>query len=128
MNTVQTILFYDGGCPLCRREINHYQRLDRTGRVEWVDISRDTPLLQAFGIPLATAMARLHALTRDGRLVTGAYAFAAVWSELPYYRWLAKGLWALRLLGLLDRAYQRFADWRFRRRCRDGVCGAVAAD
>jgi predicted DCC family thiol-disulfide oxidoreductase YuxK len=28
------VVFYVGGCPLCRREISHYRRLDRRGAVE----------------------------------------------------------------------------------------------
>ncbi len=28
------------------------------------------------------------------------------------------------LIGLLDFAYGRFARWRWRRRCRDGVCAS----
>lgn len=122
MNLPKTIMFYDGGCPLCRREIEHYQRLDTAGRIEWLDISRDASLLQAFGITLDTAMARLHVLHRDGWMATGAAAFAVVWSELPYYRVLAHLLYRLNLLPLLERLYNRFARWRFQRRCRDGVC------
>lgn len=29
----KTTVFYDGGCPLCRREIDHYRRIDPTGRI-----------------------------------------------------------------------------------------------
>jgi hypothetical protein len=60
MNLPKTIMFYDGGCPLCSREIKHYRRLDSAGRIDWIDISRDASLLQAMGITLETAMARLH--------------------------------------------------------------------
>lgn len=116
-------VFYDGGCPLCSREIKHYQRLDTAGRIEWTDITRDEDLLRTLGITLNTAMARFHVLNRDGRLVTGAYAFAVVWAQLPYYRRLARLLESLGLLPLLERLYSRFARWVFRHRCREGVCG-----
>lgn len=32
------VVFFDGGCPLCVREISHYKRLDRDGAVSWVDL------------------------------------------------------------------------------------------
>ncbi|HYQ91808.1 MAG TPA: DCC1-like thiol-disulfide oxidoreductase family protein, partial [Candidatus Competibacteraceae bacterium] len=85
-------------------------------------ISRDASLLHAFGITLDMAMARLHVLHRDRWIATGAAAFAVVWSELPYYLVLARLLYRLNLLPPLERLYNRFARWRFQRRCWDGVC------
>ena len=123
MSTVlRPTMYYDGGCPLCRREVAHYRRLDSDGRVRWLDLSEDPSELQDLGVSLPEAMARLHVRDRSGRLVSGAWAFAAVWDELPYYRWLARLIRALHLLPVLDVAYRRFADWRFRRRCAEGAC------
>jgi predicted DCC family thiol-disulfide oxidoreductase YuxK len=68
-------------------------------------------------------MARIHGVTRDGRVVSGVRAFVVVWRELPYYRGLALLERWPRLLRFLDRVYDRFAVWRLRRRCADGVCG-----
>jgi predicted DCC family thiol-disulfide oxidoreductase YuxK len=125
MNAPQTIMFYDGGCPLCSREVNHYRRLDRSHRVQWVDMTQNPTLPQAFGISYQTAMERLHVLHRDGRMLSGAYAFAAIWSELPYYRVLAKIVRFPGILAALDGAYRLFARWRYRRRCEDGVCSVA---
>ncbi|MEE4379832.1 MAG: DUF393 domain-containing protein [Candidatus Competibacteraceae bacterium] len=122
MDTPKTIMFYDGGCPLCSREVAHYQRLDKAGRIEWIDISQDMTVLEAFGISFTTAMARLHVLYRDGRLLSGAYAFAAIWSELPYYRLLAVMLRLPGMLTGLDALYRLFARWRFQQRCSDNLC------
>jgi predicted DCC family thiol-disulfide oxidoreductase YuxK len=122
MNPCKTIMFFDGGCSLCSREVAHYRRLDKRQRIEWIDITKDMTLLNAFGIPSQTAMERLHVLYRDGRLLSGAYAFAAIWSELSYYSLLAS---IVRLPGFLiglDHLYGLFARWRFRRRCRQGTC------
>ncbi len=124
---MRTTMFYDGGCPLCRREIAHYRRLDRAGRVRWLDIARDAHEIEGLGVPLHDAMARLHVRDRSGRLVSGAWAFAAVWEELPHYRWLSRLLRGLRLLPLVDIAYRRFAGWRFHRRCAEGACAAAGS-
>jgi len=121
---LRTTMFYDGGCPLCRQEVAHYRRLDQEGRIRWVDITRDPDVLDALGIPLHQAMARLHVRDASGRVLSGAWAFAAVWDELPYYRRLSQGLRALHLLAPLDIAYRRFARWRLRRRCDRGACAA----
>ena len=120
--TQRPVMFYDGACPLCAREVRHYRNLDKTGTVEWVDIAQDPQRLEAQGVSLSAGLQRLHALDRHGRLVSGVPAFAAVWDGLPGYRHLARAVRALGLVRPLDWAYRRFARWRFQRRCRDETC------
>ena len=115
-------IFFDGGCPLCRREVSHYRRLDRGGRVRWIDIASDPEALGSHGIAYAAAMQRLHAIDERGQVVSGVAAFLVAWRQLPGYRHLAHAIARLRLVTILDRAYARFAVWRLRRRCIDGVC------
>ena len=115
-------MFYDGDCPLCRREVDHYRRVDRAAAVNWVDISVDTRQLESLGIAPVAAMRHLHVIDRQGCLQIGARAFATIWDELSCYRWLGHVVRLPGLLWLLDRAYRRFADWRLQRRCRGGNC------
>lgn len=114
--------YFDGGCPLCSREIAHYRRIDRTGAIEWVDITADRGALASAGLDPLTAMRRLHAREPDGAWVAGVPAFLAIWRRLPGYRHLATWITRLRLTRPLDRVYGHFADWRLARRCRDGTC------
>lgn len=124
LSSARPSMLFDGGCPLCRREVAHYQRIDqRRQAVNWVDIRQDQQLLDAHGISVSQAMQRLHVITSDGRVLTGAAAFVVIWEALPYYRWLAQFVRLPGMLALLEFAYTRFARWRFRRRCREGVCG-----
>ncbi len=121
----RTTMFYDGGCPVCSREVAHYQRLDRHGRIEWADIHADPRIANSIGLTYEEAMARLHVRDRSGKVLSGAWAFAAVWDELPYYRWLARLLRALHLLPVANLAYIPFAKRRFRRRvCETGTCAS----
>lgn len=102
-------VWYDGSCPLCRREITLMRRLDWRSRVDFIDIGSAAP--EACPLDPAELLARMHA--GDGqRLYDGAAAFAAMWRQLPL-------LWPLgqlaRLpfaLALLERAYVRFLRWR----------------
>ena len=119
----RTVVFYDGGCPLCRREIAHYRRLGWSPGLEWLDITRDRERLSDYGLTQRQAMASFHVLDGDGRWHRGAAAFVALWSQLPYYRRLAALVRMLRLTGPLEAVYRRWAVWRLRGRCRDGVCG-----
>ncbi len=119
----RTTMFYDGGCPLCSREVAHYRGLDPNGRIDWIDIHADPGAVDSIGVKYEEAMARLHVRDGAGKVKTGVWAFAAVWDALPYYRWLARILRALRLLPALDLAYTRFARWRFKRQaCATGSC------
>lgn len=115
----RTTVFYDGGCPLCRREISHYKKLDRDRNISWVDITTEPATLDNFGLNSRAAMSRFHVLDTRGRWQTGAWGFAEVWSELPGYRWVEKIVRVSRTLPLLDRLYSKFARWRYRRRCLD---------
>ena len=114
--TDQITMFYDGGCPLCRREVGHYRRLDRARRVRWIDIDGQGEPLEPFHLTRSDAMARLHVLDRDGQMQSGAAAFVALWSALPYYRWLARFVQSLGLIPILERLYVPFARWRMSRR------------
>ena len=122
-NANNPTVFYDGGCPLCRREIARYWELDRDGAVDWVDLLGAPERLDAAGISTAQAMARLHVIDGDGRILTGVPGLVALWRRLPYYRYLAGLVTGLRLATPLDWAYGRFAAWRYRRRCAEGACG-----
>ncbi len=119
---MKTTMFFDGGCPLCSREVAHYRRLDRSGRIHWVDITNQPETLLEYGIAYGAAMERLHALDEHGQVVSGVPAFVAVWRQLPGYRHLAGAVEGLSLVPVLDWLYRRFASWRLKRRCRDGAC------
>ena len=121
-----TVVFYDGGCPLCSREISHYARMDRAGMIAWVDITRDQTLMTALGVTFEQAMQRLLVLDRNGLLVDGARAFLAIWSELPRYRVLARLIYRCGALTLLEKAYARFAARRYRARCQSLACASRA--
>src|SRR5206468_3690779 len=82
-------VYYDGGCPLCRAEIDQYRRCAGAERLAFVDVGRET---QALGpdLPRAAALRRFHVRTAEGQLVSGAAAFACLWQTLPGWRWLGR--------------------------------------
>lgn len=117
---MKPVIFYDGSCGLCRREIAHYRRLDQAQRITWVDIVQQPERLQAQGVEYLQAMAILHGLDEQGRLVRGSANFLMIWDQLPYYRTLAWLVRELRLPALMEWCYRHFARWRFQRRMRKG--------
>ena len=55
-------LLYDGGCPLCMREVNFLRRRDRKQQLAFVDINADDyKSLEHGGVTYREAMGRIHA-------------------------------------------------------------------
>ena len=114
------LLPFDGGCPVCRREVSHYQRLHPVQPLRFVDLSSD-PALPPDAPPTEALLARLHARLPDGRWVHGARAFVALWACLPGWRWLARAAAFPGVVPVLDLAYAGFLRvrslWRPAPRC-----------
>lgn len=124
-NKAKPTVFYDGGCPLCKKEISHYMGLDRDCLIVWIDITEQDFVLKSYGISLQQAMAELHAVTDDRVVVKGIDAFLLIWNNLRFYSFLAKLVICLRLNKPLNMVYARFARWRFKKRCHTSRCGAA---
>ncbi len=106
MKTV--LVWFDGECPVCRREIALMRRLDAGKAVVFLDASRAET---ACPVDRATLLARFHAL-EDGRLLSGAAAFAAMWRAIPGLRPFGLLARRRRVLSLLERLYGAFLGAR----------------
>lgn len=107
-------VLYDGACPLCRREIGVYRGLQPLRSdlpVCFADVS-DVTLPLPPGTTREQLLARFHVRARDGRLLSGAQAFLALWAELPGWRWLALAGRLPYVSGIMEFAYRRFLRWR----------------
>jgi len=105
-------MLYDGGCPLCSKEVAHYKRRDKQNKVNWVDINVDSLPLVEYNIEHEAAMKRLHVI-HDGKIVIGARAFAAVWTQLPGYRLIVPVVNLRPIMWLADKLYNWFAEKRY---------------
>lgn len=118
-------VFFDGGCPLCVREMGLLRRWDRRQRIRFVDI--DAPGFEAgrYAKTQEELMARMHGRLPDGTWLQGVEVFRRLYSELGFAPVVALS----RLPGvsqLLDGAYWLFASNRLRLagRCGGGTCAA----
>ncbi|TGY88150.1 DUF393 domain-containing protein [Marinicauda algicola] len=97
-------VFFDGACPLCQAEIAHYRKAG--ARARFRDVS-DAGSILPEGCSREAMLARFHVRLADGRLVSGAAAFAELWQATPGWRlagrilalppvlWIAEGLYRL---------------------------------
>jgi predicted DCC family thiol-disulfide oxidoreductase YuxK len=97
-------VWHDGGCPLCRREIALMRRLDRRGAIDFVDAGDPA---SSCPIDRDAMLARFHA-REDGRMLSGAAAFAAMWRAIPLLRPLGLAARNPIILGGLERTYRLF--------------------
>jgi predicted DCC family thiol-disulfide oxidoreductase YuxK len=121
-------VFFDGGCPLCAREVRFLRRWDRRGAIRFTDI--DAAGFQAApGQPgLDELMARIHAQLPDGRWIEGVEVFRRLYGAIGLGPLVALS----RLPGvarLLDWSYSLFARNRRRLfgRCTSDTCGPARA-
>lgn len=101
-------VWFDGGCPLCRREIALMRRLAPPGAIRFIDLDdgdADCPLDRG------RLLARFHAL-EDGRMLSGAAAFAAMWRAIPRLRPLGLAARNPLVLAGLERLYRAFLRGR----------------
>ena len=108
--TTLTVLF-DGACPLCRNEIGIYRGLKARAPVSFSDISDASVSLPA-GTTRAQLLSRFHVCEPDGKLLSGAEAFLALWERMPGWRWLAFLGRAPGAAWAMERAYVSFLRFR----------------
>jgi glutathione peroxidase len=82
----QPQVFFDGGCPVCSREIAFYKTRAGAEAFEWVNVVDSPPQALGPGLSREVAMARMHVRLADGTLLSGAAAFAALWRRMPGFR------------------------------------------
>jgi predicted DCC family thiol-disulfide oxidoreductase YuxK len=104
--TPDLTVYFDGSCPLCRREMAVYQGLPSTLSLQWVDISIPTELPS--GLTCALAMQRFHVRDARGQLHSGARAFSVLWRCFAGWRVLGWLTAAPPLSWLAEAAYRLF--------------------
>ncbi|UAB77628.1 DUF393 domain-containing protein [Erythrobacter sp. SCSIO 43205] len=98
-------VWFDGACPLCIREIAVMRRLDRNRAIDFIDVSgKGDP---SCPIDQAELLARFHA-EENGKVLSGAAAFAAMWRTIPALRPLGLIAKNRLVLAVLERLYVAF--------------------
>jgi predicted DCC family thiol-disulfide oxidoreductase YuxK len=106
-------VFFDGECPLCKREIDALRLLDFRRRVLFTDISAADFDAAAVGKSYRELMDVIHGRMPDGQFVTGVETFRQLYAALGFGPLVALS----RLPGvrhLLDLGYHWFARNRLR--------------
>lgn len=129
VRTAPLTVLFDGGCPLCRRTVRLFRRLDWRHRLRFVDGTSAPAREQiAPGLTEAQVLVEMYVVDPAGRLHGGYDGYLVMSRSVPL-------LWPLALLGRLpglrqagDAIYRLIAANRVRRgRCTDETCEAAPA-
>ncbi len=128
MTAFEIEVYYDGACPMCAREISMLRRLDRAGRIRFIDIAAPDFDATTVGVSREALMARIHGRLPDGTLIDGVEVFRRLYTAVGFGPAVA----LTRLPGvaqLLDMAYAGFARRRLRLggRCDAQTCAPSRA-
>jgi uncharacterized protein (TIGR01777 family) len=87
-------VYYNGACPVCRTEMNHYARLCKAAAapVTFVDSSMKGNELAEYGLRREHLERRVYVKIANGQVLSGVAALASLWSQTPGYRWLSKAV------------------------------------
>jgi predicted DCC family thiol-disulfide oxidoreductase YuxK len=107
------ILFYDGLCPLCEKEVSHLLKRDKEKRIQFEDISLPDFSERYPELNLDDLNARIHGQLEDGTMITGLDVTHKAWS-LVGVGWLYAPLrWPV-IRWFADHFYLFFAKHRYR--------------
>lgn len=114
VSPVQLTLLFDGGCPLCLREVRFLGEKDSHGRLAFVDIdATDYDPSQHFGISYREAMGRIHAFTAEGVVLRDVAVFREAYRLIGLGWIYAPTRWPL-IGSVVDAFYAFWANQRLR--------------
>jgi len=106
-------VFYDGGCPLCLREVNLLRRWDRLKKIQFTDIDAPAFHADAVGKSYQELMAKMHGRLPDGTWVQGVEVFRRLYGAVGFKRLVALSRLPL-ISQILSLGYTVFAKNRSR--------------
>ncbi len=123
INTAWSLeIFYDGDCPLCRREIKFMRKKDSSNRLIYTDIADPQfDAVKETGKTFEELMAKLHGRLPSGNLIAGPEVFRIAYAELGYRSLVKLSRLPLisQLIGLGYNCFARLRPYLPGRKCDD---------
>ena len=116
-------VFFDGGCPLCVREIGLLRKWDRRGRIKFTDIDAPQFVATDYGKSQDDLMAQIYGRLPDGTWVRGVEVFRRLYAAvgLGPLVWVSRWPVISQLLGVGYAVFARNRLW-ITGRCETGTC------
>src|SRR5262249_19976730 len=87
-----TAMYYNGECPVCSAEMNHYASLCASSQksLQFIDAMQRPEDFVQWRLRREHFERRVYLKDSQGRILSGLPALVALWSRMPQYRWLAR--------------------------------------
>lgn len=121
-------VFYDGDCPLCKKEIGMIRRMDKKSRIRFTDIAAEGFQPADYGKTRDELMAEIHGRDAEGRWLIGVEVFRRLYGAVGFGPVVRVTRWP-GVRHALDLGYKFFAKQRLRLtgRCKEGACEVPGA-
>jgi hypothetical protein len=88
----QADIYYNGDCPVCRTEMEHYAGICATTRPElrFIDSTRGPNDFTRCGLRQEHLERRVYLRNANGQIVSGMPAIIALWAQIPRYHWASR--------------------------------------
>jgi len=106
-------VYFDGECPICRREIDLMKIFNRRDRLQFIDFSGGSYRSVEHGLSPCDLGRVIHARWSDGTIITGVEVFQEMWEAIGL-GFLSRFARLPMIKKLLVRAYAWFAKNRLR--------------
>jgi predicted DCC family thiol-disulfide oxidoreductase YuxK len=117
-NNARITVYYDGACPRCIRDRQHYEKLSGPSRdqVCWFDITGQEKQLRKLGIDPQKALTELHVQDEHGRIFSELDAYILLMHKVPVLKPVAWLIGLPLIRPLLAKLYHRQVSRRLRKR------------
>ena len=109
----ELIIFFDGGCPLCVKEMRHLKRLDKEGRIQFENVNEPDFSQRYPQVEVAKANQYLHGQVSSGEMIYGLDVTHEAWSLVGKGWMIAPLRWPV-IRWFADKTYLFFARNRNR--------------
>lgn len=110
-----TKVFFDGNCPICRKEIKTYQRLSLDKKIEWYDVSKDKNISKTINKTQKDCLKIFHVVDENNDLKTAIDAFLVIWKKTKYFRYLNIVFKIPFFKKFIEFLYIKYAKYRYKK-------------
>lgn len=112
MTEKETLIFYDGDCPVCSRAARKYGKADAAGACRFVNTADKDFQAKKYHLDQVALDRQIHVLSPGCPPTRGLDGLIALWERFPGYRWRARFARLPVIHALLDFLYRQFAAHR----------------